>query len=101
MKNTIATVSVLLCGFAALRACSQKEQGNEDRGQEAVVTGEEVPVLGTRIDRIGRPEVTNFLIRSPVIKEGYNADDSFAVSEENIAKYTGMFKASLAMYDNN
>lgn len=35
-----------------------------------------------RIDRIGRPEITNFTIRAPAFKTPYNAEDTFTVSAD-------------------
>jgi len=94
--TALACVAGLSAAFAF--GCTRETGEQEDLGEEALVEGA-VPRLGTRIDRIGRPEVTNFLVRNPVVKEAYNADDSFAVGAENLAKYIGLFKTSLAMYD--
>jgi len=102
-RRILAIVGVLLAATTtALVACSnptEEEPSEEASGEDALIQGAQVPQLGVRIDRIGRPEITNFLIRDPRVKALYNADDSFAVPAENAAKYTAAFKTSLAMYD--
>lgn len=93
-----ALVVLILAGIAA--ACSAGE-GEEDAfvDESSVRAGETVPELGPRIDRIGRPEVTNFVIRDPALKEKYNAEDSFAIDPAMRATYAAAMKAAIAHYD--
>lgn len=52
-----------------------------------------------RIDRVGRPEITNFTLRLPDFKVAYNAEDSFAVSEENAPTYKALLAAGITAWD--
>ena len=101
-RRLMAMMGLLVIGStAALVACSSAgvEEPTEEAGEDALIQGAAVPTLGVRIDRIGRPEVTNFLVRDPRVKEVYNEHDSFAVPAESAQRYRGLFKASIAMYD--
>jgi hypothetical protein len=53
----------------------------------------------TRIDRVGRPEITNFVMRVPDAKVAYNAEDSFAVSDRSEKVYRPLFVAGIKFWD--
>lgn len=101
MARTAKTIVLAGTMLTALFACAQTttEEETEEQDDAVVTGGATVPRLGTRIDRIGRPEITNFVVKAPALKEIYNAEDSFAVSPESVAQFTGVLKASLAKYD--
>jgi hypothetical protein len=100
--SPLRSFGLVLATCAAVVACQtqgDEEQSSQDEGAVAVAAAETVPVLGKRIDRIGRPEVTNFVVRDPALKVLYNAEDSFDVSAEMLPKYIGAAKAAIAHYD--
>ena len=71
----------------------------EDIGEDAILEGVQVPKIGDRLDRVSRPETSNFMVREPGLKPAYNGKDSFTLSADDTRTYTAMFKTSLQMYD--
>jgi hypothetical protein len=62
----------------------------------------------TRIERLGRPEIKNFVLASPVrdertkgleLRDIYNKEDAFALSEERRPQYESRLDANLAFFD--
>jgi hypothetical protein len=106
---SLRILGVLVAVCTTLVACqSQPEEDDAEQDEGAFMQREKVPALGARIDRIGRPEVTNFLMLDRTVapkagpnpfKEAYNAEDSFTIPAERQRRYTDAMKASIAHYD--
>jgi Domain of unknown function (DUF4331) len=106
---SLRAVGVVVAVCTTLFACqSRAEDADVEQDEGAISQLENVPELGPRIDRIGRPEITNFLVIDRTVapkagpnpfKEAYNAEDSFAIPAERLARYTAAMKASLVHYD--
>lgn len=95
----LALVTLSAALSVVVIACGQSQDAPSGGGESEVVDSEpgQVPTLGTRIDRVGRPEVSTFLVRAPATAlSEYNSEDSFA---DNSAKYLPAIEKSLAMYD--
>ena len=72
---------------------------------ENVVTRRGKPI---RIERVGRPEIKNFVLASPMhdvrtkgleLRDLYNREDTFALSKEYRSLYESRFDANLAFFD--
>lgn len=59
----------------------------------------EVLVDGVVFDRMGRPEVNNFIVRSPELKPMYNAADTFALTPTEDATFRALFAAGISGWD--
>ncbi len=97
----LRSLSFLLVGSLVALAACQTQTADEDTAQDegAATEGESLPTLGARVDRIGRPEITNFVVRDRALKELYNAEDSFAMPAEAAQKYSAAMRASIVHYD--
>jgi len=90
--TTLATAMLLSVG-----ACIQDES---TESQEADVKGQEDhgrnPDL---IDRMGRPEITNFLLRVPFAKDGYNVADTFDLGWLQQRHYRDLISLGIGAWD--
>ena len=59
----------------------------------------EVVVDGVVFDRMGRPEISNFVVRSPELKPMYNAADTFALTPTEEATFRALFAAGISGWD--
>jgi hypothetical protein len=96
--------SPILMSSLALAACL----GPSGTFEDATDHGVEPDPLGlVRIDRMGRVEVTNFMLcfqpfhcsdETEVVKDAYNAEDAFALSEQR-THYASMLESGLQYMD--
>ncbi len=86
----LATPAVLTAASCAL------EPGEDASNIQDAPAVERNPDL---IDRMGRPEITNFLVRGPDFKPAYNAADSFALSPEQTGQFRAMIGAGIQAWD--
>jgi hypothetical protein len=86
----VATLVLVACG---------SDRSDTGSSTDDVVDQDGVPRLGARIDRIGRPEITNFVVRDKALKQEFNAEDSFDMPEEDLVRYASVMKVSLGHYD--
>lgn len=97
MKRLMTTWFISAAVFYAACASERPER------QDADLTGDTGPAEVERnadiIDRMGRPEITNFVMRLPDAKVGYNAADSFAMTEEELGAARALFAAGTAFWD--
>ena len=54
---------------------------------------------GARIDRVGRPEITNMTIRAPQFKVAYNRADTFALGDQEKALFQKLIGAGVKFWD--
>lgn len=93
------TKKTLLClSLAAMftGACDVDEEMSNQVGDKS----DQVRNAGVDvIDRVGRPEITNFTIRAPQYKAGYNAEDSFNIAPATKPVYLGLIAAGVKFWD--
>jgi hypothetical protein len=96
--NVLSLVAVLpveyvLDGLKAgslFAACSETSRSQSRNGQSTI----------TRIDRMGRIEVTVWIITDDHLRDEWNAEDTFAVSAAHIPDYEAALQSGLARLDN-
>jgi len=95
MKRLIATWLASAAMFSA--ACGSEAPD----AQDANLTGSGTEVVRNEfvIDRMGRPEVTNFIMRVPEAKVLYNRANSFALTEQELGQARALFAAGTAFWD--
>jgi len=90
-----------------------KSLGNSTTESLFCLAAETTANDGRRLDRVGRPEVTNIWLGDEVgdikepeadnhhddIRDIYNLDDTFSVSDEHKALYSQRLRAMTALYD--
>lgn len=68
---------------------SNPQDSNDDKNDS---------LQSTPIDRVGRPEITNFTMRDPAIKVAYNGEDTFNLSDKKPV-YAGYIGAGIQAWD--
>jgi hypothetical protein len=100
MSRSLRAAGLIFLVSSGLVGCGEDSPTQPRKQSEDVVDEPQtVPELGPRIDRIGRPEVTNFMVRVPALKVEYNGDDSFDVPDGQRAKYLAAISSAIAHYD--
>jgi len=97
MKRLIATWLASAAVFSA--ACASEAPDAQDANLTSGRKQTQVERNPNVIDRMGRPEVTNFIMRVPEAKVVYNRADSFALTEAELGQARALFAAGIAFWD--
>jgi len=97
MKRLIGTWLATTLVFSA--ACGSEAPDAQDANLTSYGSQTDVERNPNVIDRMGRPEVTNFIMRVPEAKVVYNKADSFALTEQELGLARQLFAAGTAFWD--